>query len=553
MNLFGKNEAAADRPAGTKQTLAVLAGMGRVMAHENVYGGTHKLTQQSLQESYAALSKLLEGRERVQLAFADGKLQIDGQWVEPDSRFAETFIEKLGALDITGFSFVRGMSEEEFIDLLEFFIYASPTDTSDVGEAMAARGVKHVEMEKAVYQRVAEGQTVVDEGGAEQDGGAGAGGDEGEAEDGPSPAAVEQIMAFLKGEDHATDAPVPEELKEVANDAEKLASLIMEATAVRQRQADIEGGENLTDFVVGCLRRTYGGLMKAGAGKTQKGRRDMKKSLLLLEKDVLDRLHSLVEETDPEADAAIAAAIEEMQEDLEVDSLATEYVKRRKALEKMEHRMVRYMDRRDDAQDPDGPLHDKLQEAGLGTHGWRELVAKTADGAGSGGDGGPETGGASNELATLTTLLTQLETMMSSQEPQREQQANQILAQAEEKLEELGRGTQEKIRRLGEDMELERQAEEFAGVSLKKPVLSRGQRAELLAEICQEICQPASVINVSIEMLAYGLLGELTEAQSETLGLAADCGRKLMDLLDLLRDVVGVPKGLTPEKPDLST
>lgn len=549
MNLFGKQDTAPTGPTAAKQALAALAGIGRVITHENVYGGTHKLTQQAIQESYAGLSKLLDERKRIDLALVDGTFRVCGEQTEPANRFVQTFVDRLATLEVTGFAFVQGMSEDEFIDLLEFLIYGPPADASGVAEAMAARGVTHIETERAVYQRVAEGQTVVDDAALKGGDGAGGAGDEGQAEDGPSPVAVEQIMAFLKGEDHTADGPVPEEFKDVANDAEKLANLIMEAALVRQKAAAIDGGESLADFVVGCLRRTYDGLKKSGAGKTQKGRNDVKKSLLLLEKDVLDRLHSLVDQADPEADAAIAAAIEEMQDDLEIDSLAAEYVKKRKALEKTERRVLRHMSHRDEARAPDGPLHERMQDAGLEAHGWRELVAKASDGGGEGD--GPGSSGAPHELAALTTLLTQLEAMMSSQEPQREHRTKQLLAQAGEKVQSLGLRTQEKIRRLGEDMEVERQAEEFAGVALKKPALSRAQRAELLAEICQELCQPASVINVSIEMLAYGLLGDLSEAQTETLERAADCGRRLMDLLDLLRDVVGVPRGLLPEKPDL--
>ena len=98
MKLFGKRRTDAPTRGKTQRTLELLTGIGKVMAHASVYGGTHKLTQQALQESYAALSGLLEAHKRVNLTIVGKELQIDGEQAEPRNRFVHTFIEKLTEL-----------------------------------------------------------------------------------------------------------------------------------------------------------------------------------------------------------------------------------------------------------------------------------------------------------------------------------------------------------------------------------------------------------------------------------------------------------------------
>ena len=69
----------------------------------------------------------------------------------------------------------------------------------------------------------------------------------------------------------------------------------------------------------------------------------------------------------------------------------------------------------------------------------------------------------------------------------------------------------------------------------------------MLAEIGQEICQPLSVINCSLDMVRGKALGPLTPPQEEMLALAAESGARLDMLANKIIEISGVPKGTKPD------
>jgi len=52
----------------------------------------------------------------------------------------------------------------------------------------------------------------------------------------------------------------------------------------------------------------------------------------------------------------------------------------------------------------------------------------------------------------------------------------------------------------------------------------------------------------AIEMTAAGFLGPVSEQQKETLELGVESGERVNQLLARLIEIVGVPKGLAPDK-----
>ena len=69
----------------------------------------------------------------------------------------------------------------------------------------------------------------------------------------------------------------------------------------------------------------------------------------------------------------------------------------------------------------------------------------------------------------------------------------------------------------------------------------------LLAEIVQELCQPLSVINCSIEMIKSSHLGAVSDSQLEILNLASTSGDRVKLLVDKLLELSGLPTTMTPD------
>jgi len=82
-------------------------------------------------------------------------------------------------------------------------------------------------------------------------------------------------------------------LIEKADNTNELGDLIMYSATVAREQAQIEGGENFSELVVGCLRKAYEDINSDPSAKTQKCKKNLQKTLMLLEKDLLDKLKEM--------------------------------------------------------------------------------------------------------------------------------------------------------------------------------------------------------------------------------------------------------------------
>ncbi|MFT7487810.1 MAG: signal transduction histidine kinase, partial [Candidatus Promineifilaceae bacterium] len=74
----------------------------------------------------------------------------------------------------------------------------------------------------------------------------------------------------------------------------------------------------------------------------------------------------------------------------------------------------------------------------------------------------------------------------------------------------------------------------------------------VLAEITQELCQPLSVVNCSIDMVKDQRLGSLEQSQADMLDLASTSGQRLLTLINKLGEITGMPSTLNPQEDILS-
>lgn len=568
----GGTPVAAPTAAEIAATAELARAMGQAINNMYLYSPAHKVVRQSLDKCFELVNKLLESRDSLIFSVMDKNVLVDGQELDAKNPLVASFVKQLVALEVAGFSLVRGMSREEFEKLMEL-LNSRPEKIKEAGsfsKAVASVGLGHVQAKTVTYQMVTEEDIVVRKGELEQ-ALAGSGG---------SGQSVEQIIAFLKGDVNVDPGKVAKGLTEISSDADKLAEIIMQATRV-EPGSEPTAGASLADLVVGCLHRTYDSLSQDPAAKSQQGKKQLTKTLMLLEKSVRDRLKDV-----PGGDVAadqVSEAVEEMAIELTIDALATEYAKKRKGIETAEKKILRFVKAKGgDVTDATDELKSKLMESGLTPEDWHELVAKSA--ASGKKAAAPHEGPDIPGVGMLAALLAELDTVLNAPAPAgggagggaggaggagggrpgpggpggaggaaTEQKIEQVISRMNEEVVHIAADAEHRIDDLAREIKAADAAEKTGMGAGVKPALSRAKLFAILAEIVQELLQPVAVINCSVEMIRMKRLGEVTQGQIEMLNLAKESVDRIQKLGDKLMDIAGVPKGLTPDSGMIST
>ncbi len=292
----------------------------------------------------------------------------------------------------------------------------------------------------------------------------------------------------------------------------------MEAAAVRQRDPLAARGESLADIVVGCLRRTFDGLNKQPANSRNPAA--IKQTMMLLEKDILDRLRQSA--AGRGAEQTIADAVGSMLDDLTIEAVSQTYVQRRKAVEADGARLAACLRSLPPAK-LEG-LKSSLMASGRTPEGWQELVVRS--GAGGSGPGASE---ASAGLAALGALLEKLDRLMSSgktHDPEAQQAITQV-QQGGARRRAGGRQNSRPGKRGGQDC----RRPGCAGAASWRRLSAEQQvrTMELIAEIVQELAQPLSAMNCAVGMTLQERIAPGGRPEN-ILALAADSGEKIADL-----------------------
>jgi hypothetical protein len=137
------------------------------------------------------------------------------------------------------------------------------------------------------------------------------------------------------------------------------------------------------------------------------------------------------------------------------------------------------------------------------------------------------------KILSVTDLCEETTTSMSQALEQVRQQVVDVVSQTEAKIDALARHVSEP-------------ADGHEGA----PGSDGARRTpwDMVPEIVQELCQPLTVLNCTIEMLQDERFGVVNVAARQALELASDCTRRMKDLADRLVFVCGVPGSLEPDK-----
>ncbi len=326
-----------------------------------------------------------------------------------------------------------------------------------------------------------------------------------------------------------------------------MADGILASEEIRQA-ALTDGGATLAGAVAQTLQRCVEEICRLPEARTKQGRKRIAKMLQLLEKELMPRLAAMVKGRTKINLAPVAVAFAEMQEDLAVDSLAGDYMKKRSAMEATEKKILKFLKQNAERNTAAGEaLRERLAAEGLTPEGWRVLQAAAARGQGKkrGGAGSGRVGG-----SALSEMLEGLDGLLRPQGLDAAERGRKV-AEAAGKLGELMEATAAATEKKLDD--LSRIADELSkeGDSLdpqqQRREMSRRRLMEVLAEVVQELFQPLTVITTTVQMLAARHLGEINGEQEAMLKLSGDAGERLAHLADRLRNICGNPEGRIPD------
>jgi len=312
----------------------------------------------------------------------------------------------------------------------------------------------------------------------------------------------------------------------------------------------------LAESLAASLRRVYEGLSQDPASRTQKGKKLLSGKLAELEQKIMVKLKELTGGEDAAVSQQLNDTVEEMQDELQIDTLAADYSRKQKAIAGSQKKLLRFLNAKNAGatDDVDPELKRKLIESGLEPADWDDLMLLRRKGRIGGGVGRVFSEAEVEQMLSgvLAELSKAAEVIKQKPQTGPEQSGfNKALAKVGRGVDQLIAQPDQKIEALAEAARRIAMGEQLlpeSAVVKEKQALSQEQLFKTLGEIVQELRQPLSVLNCSLEMISRATLGEVSEAQQNLLTLSAESGKRLARLITKLSKVSGMPRALQPDK-----
>ncbi len=501
--------------------------MGQSLNMALLYGLTHKVARSSLELSYTVAMKFMEFHGPLHINVTDGFLLVNGA-ATTEAPLAGNFAARLTGLNLLSIIIEPTFPLEEYISLFSVLLTppAKLGPNPDGAALMKSMGMKNIQAKTFTYRRVDDAAP------------------ETPVEAPPPPAAppppekaaidLDNVMAFLKEDSNADPARYTEDIRRLAGDPEKLAELILRTIEIRASTANLAEGESLTDLVVGCIHKVVEQIIKDPSVKTQKDRKHIKRSLLMLEKALLEKLQTLAGD---HAAKAAETMMDDIAEDLDLEDLAGKYMKNKRAADKVGMKLTRMIERASDDPTQLEELREHLTEEGLTPEGWQELTIRSKKPNPETGRGGSGDGEGINEIKVLTLLLARIGETINQPAGVAGPEIQALITETGGHLDSLATLTEQKITKLKQELE--------AGDATP---LSRKDLMQMLAEIAQEISQPLTVVMGTIDMVRSLRAGPITTIQGELLSMVSESNTRMAHLVDCLVRLSGNPDTLHPDQ-----
>lgn len=496
---------------------SVLISLGRGLGTVSVYGTEHPSVEMIVDKTFEDLHAALQNRKSIAIGTFNGALTVAEQPVIARDVPVRTLEKRLVAMKISHLALSKGLTRDELKKLLAAL--CTPNEVQ-MKEILSSAGLDHVEMTDVKYVAVRN-----DEQHAGKDtrgkGGSGSGADE------IPPIKVSKIIAFLKGETSGAEASG--DVKKLLSDPERLGQMIMEAASLRQSAGGLQDGESLADIVVGCLRRTYGGLRKDTEFQSSKGKVNLTKAMMLLEKNVLDKIHAALGAQHPEIDRRIFDAIREMEEKQQFEMLTAHYFDQRNKLDKAEAKLIAGI-REHGAE----KVRDRPGTSGIPRSDWQRLMIKAEADHEDSGSGTDHSAG-SLDMSALAVVLEKLEELMTIENSDPEQ-IKTAVAVTRNRLNNYTGRIESRIQKLEGQVELRKRNP--VTIEDHADYLSRDELMIEVSRLTLALLQPLTVVNVSVEA---SLRHAEKEIQKDLLDLAYESGKRMQTLTKRLMTLVGYP------------
>lgn len=533
------------------QLAKALNEFGRAINIVLTYGQGHPAAVKATHGTNEAIRALFDERSHVTLGAFNGVLTVDEVPVKACGTLQKSLERRLARFNITGLRLSKGIGEHEIMQLAELL---SLNEIEDFECRLDQANLSHIANQKTNYTAVREGETVASEeelfggtgtgSGDVEDGtlvlddasfgtldldaelgGAGGAGGGGGADSSSGSVQVDQIVAFLKGDIDGDSPELGDDLAELATDPSRLGKIILESAAIRQSVTNLSDGESLGDIILGCLRRTYSGLRKQQVFRSSEGMANLKQAFLMLEESMLEQMRSLVGDPDPELDREIIQAIRSMDESIAFEQAAQQYIDHQRGVEEQKYRLHEFIRARGEQ------TADRIiQETDFPTMEWKKIVVESSHA--SPASQPPILEG----MNTLAMVFEKLETLMKSSDVCGEQMRN-LVGQAHENIDGSLSTTKKKLSSLSRQI----QEEDTGTIGGQGREMSRKELLSSISEVAQELMQPLTAINASLEMMVGGYVGSVTAEQRDMLGLAANSTEHLKYLMKELIKIVGCP------------
>lgn len=537
------------KESGPEQELAVTGAesfvetVGLILKNNQLhYWLSPRDADEAVGRCFETLRGLLTGTEPLTVHCGHDSMSVDEVPVNAGIPHVNSLIYHLNARNIHEFAIAPDVTLEQFTQFMAA-LEVSPDEVEEQGgfaSVVGARDIENVAVRTVVYKEVADDEIVLST--------RKFGVDKGRAE------TVENVLAFLKGDVGRPNQEMLDRIDDIASDSRKLVELIMKAADIREQPANIEEGESLASVVVGSLRRVMQTVMDTPKAATKKGRKRIAKTLVMLEREMLDTLRAMSGEGSLDMMSSVSEAIRDIRDEVEIEDLADDYIKKRRAMEQSEERVLRYMRSKGLEGVVDGDLKQRLTGDGLDHSAYQDLVHKSGAHSGLAAQAPGVPGSEFSALQHIAVLLSRLQNIVdnvgTSVGDEESTKLVETAVSMQQAVATAAEGTERKIQQLADEIEEEKKAEESGEPEPEPgapPRMSRGRMLEILAEIVQELCQPLSVINCTLQMMLSGKLGDVTESQTAMIKLAQESSDRIKMLTDSLRRISGEPETLSPD------
>jgi hypothetical protein len=488
---------------------------------------------------FPCAEKALETADEIRFVVLNSSLVVNGAQIPARGRYLETLVAHLSGIDAKSFSITHGITQDEFMWLLDAL-------SSSVKEVKAAGGfaaliekdkLDHVLVRSVKVEVVADDEIIVDQNRANADGMQ----ERIQAEE-KMLAALSQMTCEYE-EDYITG------LQAVAKDPKRMAELILQAADARHLAEPATNAVPKLALLIDCLERSFQGLIKHSSFKTNKGKGQLKKTLKGLTKELQSRVDP---DNGEDVRAQIDDTIDHMIEGLNTTTVASDYVKKLKALRASEKKVVDFMREQGHDRVRGGDLEDLLEDGGMDRMGWNSLLAKSGGGMGAGENGGTGAGSGykngEDGVEAIADMIARLEEQLASGGSGGDGEGiAQGITEVSHQVNALVDGTERKIQRLVElvgydidDVDDYQQKTRDEGLG---PAISRRELVRLLADIVREIYQPLSMIKCSIETVKSHAVGQASPGQIEMLNVASQG----ISRIEMLIQCLGKISDITPD------